>query len=76
MLKQYEYNGYIGEAELSRNHKIKQKYHFFNIFGENSTWRPPDGYWAGLHVEFKKIKKMYFSFFSQCPIFYVSTSKT
>ena len=54
MLKQYEFNGYIGKGELSKN--CKKKYHFFNIFGENSTWRPPDGYWAGLHVEFSKKK--------------------
>ena len=35
MLKQYEYNGYIGEAELSKNHK-KTKVPFFSIFLEKT----------------------------------------
>ena len=65
MLKQYEYNGYIGEAELSKNRKKNKSTIFFNIFGEYTTWRHPDGYCTGLHVEFskKKLKKMYFCFF-------------
>ena len=42
MLKQYEYNGYIGEAELSKNRK-KTKVPFFQYFWrklnmETSGW--------------------------------------
>ena len=62
MLKQYEYNGYIGEAELSKNRK-KTKVPFFSIFLEKTQHgdlRMVIG--QGSMLSF--LKKMYFCFFT------------
>ncbi len=60
MLRQGQYNGYIGKAELSKNCKKNKSTFLFNIFKKNSTWRPVELHSAGLHVEIsaKMLKKM------------------
>ena len=65
MLKQYEYNGYIGEAELSKNRK-KTKVPLFSIFLEKTQHgdlRMVIGQGSMLSFLKKNRKKMYFSFF-------------
>ena len=65
MLRKGQSNGYIGKAELSKNHKKNKSTIFFNIFAEISTWSPAECNSAGLHVEFfQKIlnKKVLFFF--------------
>ena len=72
MLRQGQYNGYIGKAELSKNRKKNKSTIYFNIFEKISTWSPADGKWAGLHVEiFLKIfLKMALLFFFTVPYFW------
>ena len=82
MLRKGQSNGYIGKAELSKNHKKNKSTIFFNIFAEISTWSPAECNSAGLHVEFfqKILKKKVLLFFLRYPIFgdeiHFSTSKT
>ena len=75
MLKQYEYNGYIGEAELSKNCK-KTKVPLFSIFLEKTQH---GDLWMviaqGSMLSFlNKLKKNVLLFFLRCLFFYDKTN--